>query len=67
MELLKTYQEISAEVWAVFKKYLPEGASLDSFAEDIHKLNDKYEGHPKYRFMTSILKAYFDELVELKG
>lgn len=67
MNNLKTYQEISADVWKIFKKYLPDDVSLDDFASDIHVLNDKYEGHPKYRFMTLILKAYFNELVELKG
>jgi hypothetical protein len=62
------YQGISADVWAVFKKYFPAGADLSSFTDDVHTLDKKYEKDVRqYCFMQKLLKVYFDELNELKG
>ena len=62
------YQEISADVWKVFKKYLPEEADLDTFVDDVHELNNKYEPNMvEFRFMNKLLKVYFDELNRVKG
>ena len=62
------YQEISADVWKVFKKYLPEEADLDTFVDDVHELNNKYEANmDEFRFMNKLLKVYFDELNRVKG
>ena len=62
------YQEISADVWKVFKKYLPEKADLDTFVDDVHELNNKYEPNMvEFRFMNKLLKVYFDELNRVKG
>ena len=64
---LKVYKEISADVWKLFKKYLPSDADLGSFADDVHQLTEKY-GDTKYReFMQKLLKVYFDELNRIKG
>lgn len=61
------YREISGDVWILFKKYLPEGVNLDEFAQDVHELNNKYEGAAEYKFMQKLLKVYFDELNRVKG
>lgn len=62
------YQGISADVWSVFKKYFPEGANTDSFTDDVHALDEKYNDNPRtYEFMKKLLKVYFNELNELKG
>lgn len=62
------YQGISADVWAIFKKYFPVGADTDSFADDVHALDRKYKADVRqYCFMQKLLKVYFDELNELKG
>ncbi len=62
------YQGISADVWAVFKKYFPSGADLSSFTDDVHALDEKYKNDVRqYCFMQKLLKVYFDELNELKG
>ena len=62
------YQEISADVWRVFKKYLPEGSNLGTFVDDVHELNNKYEANmDEFRFMNKLLKVYFDELNRVKG
>ena len=62
------YQGISADVWSVFKKYFPEGANTDSFTDDVHALDEKYNDNPRtYEFMKKLLKVYFNELNELRG
>lgn len=62
------YQEISADVWRVFKKYLPEESDLETFVDDVHELNNKYEPNmDEFRFMNKLLKVYFDELNRVKG
>lgn len=62
------YQEISADVWKVFKKYLPKESDLDTFVDDVHELNNKYEKNmDEFRFMNKLLKVYFDELNRVKG
>ena len=62
------YQGISADVWSVFKKYFHEGANTDSFTDDVHALDEKYNDNPRtYEFMKKLLKVYFNELNELKG
>lgn len=62
------YQEISADVWKVFKKYLPKEADLGTFVDDVHELNNKYEANmDEFRFMNKLLKVYFDELNRVKG
>lgn len=66
MDRIKEYQEISADVWSVFKKYLPEESDSRAFADDVHELDQKYQDSPRYRFMQKLLKVYFDELREAK-
>ena len=69
----KTYeisdiQAISADVWKVFKKYFPADADTDSFADDVHALDEKYKDKPgMYEFMQKLLKVYFQELNTMKG
>ena len=64
---IKNYQQISADIWNIFKKYLPSDADLGSFADDVHQLTEKY-GDSEYRdFMQKLLKVYFDELNRIKG
>ena len=64
---IKNYQQISADIWNIFKKYLPSDADLGSFADDVHQLTEKY-GDTEYReFMQKLLKVYFDELNRIKG
>ena len=64
---IKQYQQISADIWNIFKKYLPSDADLGSFADDVHQLTEKY-GDTEYReFMQKLLKVYFDELNRIKG
>ena len=66
-EQIGIYKDVSADVWVIFKKYLPEGVNLDEFAQDVHELNSKYEGAADYKFMQKLLKVYFDELNRIKG
>ena len=61
------YSEISRDVWVLFKKYLPIGADLTPFADDVHDLDTKYKGTDGYQFMQKLLKVYFDELNRMKG
>lgn len=62
------YKTISADVWLLFKKYFPPDADLNEFADDVHKLDEKYRGDVRqYCFMQKLLKVYFDELKELRG
>lgn len=62
------YQQISADVWGIFKKYFPVDANTDTFAEDIHEFDLKYKENPRtYEFAQKLLKVYFTELNELKG
>ena len=64
---LKVYREISADVWKLFKKYFSADADLNTFADDVHQLTEKY-GDTEYReFMQKLLKVYFDELNRIKG
>ena len=64
---LKKYHEITTDIWKIFKKYYPEDANLDEFADDVHQLTEKY-GDTEYReFMQKLLKVYFDELNRIKG
>lgn len=67
MEKIKIYQEISADVWTIFKKYLPEGSDLDEFTDQVSSLTKKYKGTEGYQFMQKLLKVYFDELNRVKG
>lgn len=64
---MKVYREVSADVWKIFKKYQPEGVSIEEFADDVHELNEKYYNTDVYHFMQNLLKVYFDELNRLKG
>ena len=64
---VEVYKGISADVWVIFKKFLPEGVDLDEFVSDVHELNNKYEGTAEYKFMQKLLKVYFDELNRVKG
>lgn len=66
MEKIKEYQQISADVWKMFVKYLPEGADVKGFAEDVHRFDQKYKDSDKYKFMQSLLKVFFDELRRVK-
>lgn len=62
------YKTISADVWLIFKKYFPPEADLGEFADDVHKLDEKYRADVRqYCFMQQLLKVYFNELNELKG
>ena len=64
----KKYMEISHDVWVIFKRYLPEDTSLDSFTNDVHSLDQKYKDDPEaYGFMQKLLQAYFEELNRVKG
>lgn len=62
------YQEISSDVWVIFKKYFPKDADTDGFANDVHALDEKYRKNPRtYEFFQKLLRVYFQELNELKG
>ena len=62
------YKTISADVWMIFKKYLPDDADTTSFADDVHDLDQKYKSNPRtYEFAQKLLRVYFQELNELKG
>lgn len=66
----KKYHEITTDIWKVFKKYLPKDSDLNTFTEDVAKLDKKYHGMKDleaYHFMQKLLKVYFEELVEVKG
>lgn len=67
MAEIAKYREISADVWNIFTRYLPDGAKTDDFADRIHELDGKYKDGPGYEFMQKLLKVYFDELRGLKG
>lgn len=67
---VNAYCEISADVWNIFKKYVPDDADLMTFTEDVHKLDQKYHEMNDlnaYRFMQKLLKVYFDELGVVKN
>lgn len=64
---LEEYKQISGDIWTLFKTYFPKDADTDSFAKDVHDLDQKYKGQNGYLFMQKLLKVYFDELKELKG
>ena len=65
---IEEYRDISSDVWAVFKKYFPDGSSTDTFAAEVGVLEEKYKMDVRqYCFMRKLLKVYFDELNELKG
>lgn len=64
------YAAVSNDVWQIFKKYAPADASLDSFTDDVHALDQKYHEMndlDAYGFMQKLLKVYFDELNRIKG
>ena len=64
------YAEVSNDIWAIFKKYLPEDADLNEFTDDVHALDEKYHEAGDlnaYRFMQKLMKVYFDELNRIKG
>lgn len=67
---LKKYHEVTTDIWQIFKKYAPADASLDSFTDDVHALDQKYHEMndlDAYGFMQKLLKVYFDELNRIKG
>lgn len=67
---ISKYQEISTDIWKIFKKYAPDDADLMTFTEDVHKLDQKYHEAgdlDAYRFMQKLLKVYFDELGVVKN
>lgn len=65
---ISEYQKISADIWAIFKKYFPAGVNTDTFTQDVDVLDKKYKKDVRqYCFMKNLLKVYFDELNELKG
>lgn len=65
---IEEYQAISADVWRVFKKYFPADVNTETFADEVHELDQKYKKDVRqYCFMQKLLKVYFDELNELKG
>ena len=64
---ISEYQQISADVWQIFKKYFPDDADTSSFTEEVGKLDKKYHDNPRmYDFMQRLLRVYFQELNELK-
>ena len=68
--VIKQYQEISADVWGIFKKYASNDTDLGSFSDDVHALDQKYhemDDLDAYRFMQKLLKVYFDELGRLRN
>ena len=67
---INKYQEISADIWKIFKKYHPDDADLNEFTADVAALDQKYHEAndiDAYRFMQKLLKVYFDELSRVKG
>lgn len=67
---INEYAAVSNDVWQIFKKYAPADASLDSFTDDVHALDQKYHEMndlDAYGFMQKLLKVYFDELNRIKG
>lgn len=67
---INKYAAVSNDVWQIFKKYAPADASLDSFTDDVHALDQKYHEMNEleaYGFMQKLLKVYFDELNRIKG
>ena len=67
MNDIRQYAKVSRDVWTVFKKYLPIGANLDTFGDDVHELDDTYKNTEYYRFMQELLKVFFGRLVRIKG
>lgn len=67
VEKIAEYQGISADVWKIFKKYFPSGSNTDTFADDVHALDEKYKGTDGYEFMQKLMKVYFQELNKIKG
>lgn len=61
------YRAISTFVWDFFKKYLHIDADLNELPKDFHEFNEKYQDSDEYEFALDLLKAYFDELMRLKG
>ena len=64
---MEGYIDVSRDVWAVFKKFVPESADLDEWASDIHALDEKYKDSKYYSLMQELLKAYFHELCRKRG
>lgn len=64
---LDKYQEISTDVWKIFKKFHAQDADLNEFAPDVSVLDEKYQNNELYGFMQDLLKVYFRELVKMKG
>lgn len=64
---INKYQQISSDVWKLFRKYYEDGADLNAFTDDTNVLDRKYKDDDLYGFMQKLFKVYFDELVGLKG
>ena len=65
---INKYQEISADIWKLFKKYHSDEAQVFEFPKDAHELHVKYEADEEaLKFMQRLLKVYFDELTKTKG
>lgn len=64
---IKEYHEITTDAWKIFKKYHDAGVNAETFAEDVHELDQKYKDAAGYSFMQKLLKVYFDELREVRG
>ena len=58
---------VSHDVWELFRKYHPEDADLNTWAQDVHKLDKKYRDTDKYKLMQELVKVYFNELNRRKG
>lgn len=64
---INEYKEISAEVWKIFQKYFPDDADTTGFADDVHRLDEKYKDNPRtYEFYQKLMRVFFQELHELK-
>ena len=64
---ISVYQEVSADVWKLFRKYHEPDADLNGFTADVDVLDRKYKDDELYGFMQKLFKVYFDELNKLKG
>lgn len=60
------YQVISADVWALFKKYFTPEADWNAYMDDIDVLVKKYNSNPRlYEFFNKLLRVYAVELEEM--
>lgn len=59
---IKKYQEISSDVWKVFKKYSDPGVNWDELIDDVVALDEKYKGTEQFKFYQKLIQVYVLEI-----